>query len=79
MKQGRRGAGEAKPEMLQKVFKQGFMQRKGLVFACTSASGTDTRQTHARAGFISHQLAQLLSDTFWIIKQTPRSMTKVSF
>lgn len=38
MKQGRRGrsAGEAKPETLRKVFKQGFVQRKGLIFVCTS-------------------------------------------
>lgn len=27
---------EAKPEMLRKVFKQGFLQRKGSIFACTS-------------------------------------------
>lgn len=48
MKQGRRGhsAEEAKPETHQKVFKQGFVQRKGLIFTCTSLHGGSPRKWH---------------------------------
>lgn len=68
MKQGRKGhsAGEAKPETLQKVFKRGFVQRKGLIFVCTSLHGGSPckrhrhQADHAWAGFILHRLAYLV-------------------
>lgn len=48
MKHGRRGRNteENKPESLQKVFKQGFMQRKGSIFACTSLHGFSPCKQH---------------------------------
>lgn len=62
MKQGRRGRNteENKPETLQKVFKQGFVQRKGSIFACTSLHEDSPCKRHQHqaephvAGFILH-------------------------